>query len=320
MSDRNGHPAARNGDHRDGNGRNPWPAWSASEGEMGLFAGIDADAERLVRGEAPRDAEPELVELAALMRELRATYARPPAEGVGERQLAAIVAEAATVSAGSAVAVGRDSARAVTWQPPARRGRTHAFRLAAAGLATLLVATGLAIAGVKPPGPVDDVLERIGIGGGDAAKPAGEASEGSSSGKASEAPAGASARDGSGQARGGDRGRDAGAARDEGRSQGDAGGTSQGEPGTPARGDEHRSATGTTNSAPGRATADEARTGSAPPQSPGRSGDHAPDTTGPPAAPGPQGAVQGREPRSEGNKGLGLGQVAEALDRGGSRR
>jgi hypothetical protein len=316
LTDRNGYPPTRDGDEPDCNGRNPRSVWGASEEEMGLLAGIDADAEYLVRGEPPRGADPELVELAALMRELGTTYARPPAEAVGEQHLAAIVAEAAAVSAGSAVAVGRDGAQAVTRIPPARRGRTHAFRLAAAGLATLLAATGLAVAGVKPPAPVDDVLQRIGIGGEEAAKPSGGGSEVPSRGEASETPASNDARrdgaartgGGGGEARGGDRSRSG------------ARGAGQGEPGAEARGDERKSATGTINSAPGRATADEARTGQTPPQSPGRSGDHAPETAGPPATPGSPGAAQGRAPRLEGKSDFGLGGAAEAHDRGGGQR
>jgi hypothetical protein len=203
----------------------------------------------------------------------------------------------------------------VTRIPPARRGRTHAFRLAAAGLAALLAATALAIAGVRPPAPLDNVLQQIGIGGEEAAEPAGGDSDPPARGEGPEAPAsgdarrdGAEQRGGGGETRGGDR------------SQSEARGAVRGEPGAAARIAERPSATRTVNSAPGRTTADEARTGQTPPQSPGSSGDHAPEATGPPPTPGSQGAVQGLEPRSEGKSDFGLGQAAEAPDRGGSKR
>lgn len=318
MSAANGrHPAGNGGGPHD-DGRNPRSGWGASRKGMDVSARIDADADLLVCGEAPPDAEPEVVELAAFARELRVAYARPPAEAVGELHVAAIVAEAAAASAGSPDAASRNGARAAAWDPPARRGRRLAFRLAAAGLATLLAATGLAVAGVKPPGPLGTALERVGVGVGDETAPppdgdAGDASD--AAGRGDVGAEGGEARDAGDASRGG-------RARGGDRAPAGAQGESRGEHGARARGDEGRSEGGTVNSAPGEATADQARAGRRPPQSPGRSGERAP--AGPLAAPGPQapGTDRGQagigdaEPRSGSKRELGQG-VAEQGRAGG---
>lgn len=296
----NGHHPAANGRDPRGNGRNPAGARDACGDEMRLLAGIDAEAELLVRGQAPDGADPELLELAALAREVRSAYAQPPAEAIRERQLAAIVAEADAISAGSAVAASREHGRASTRIPPARRGRTFAFRLAATGLAALVGVAGLAVAGVRPPTPIDSLLERVGVRNDDANRtpPASE-----------DAPPVETPNRGE-------------ARRDRSANGGEGGGrpASQGDRATRSQGDEQRSETGTVNSEPGRTTADDAQSGQTPPPSPGRSEEHRSDNApppppAPPAEPGSQGQGQANgRPESPGNSTFGQQQADEARE------
>ena len=256
-------------DRSNGDG-NPTDRSGASSEEMSLLT--EADAERIVRGQGPRNDEPVLAELGAIVAELRTTYGRPPAEEVRDRHLTAIVAEAILVDEGSAVAAGRKHAQAPTWITPARRGRAIAFRLAATALAALIGIAGLAVAGVKPPAALDSALERIGIGSG--------------SDDRGEMPAAEEAAP---------RDRDPG----DRPGRGEAGHGSNADPQSRSRGGERRSDTGTVNSAPGRDTADEAKSGRTPPTSPGRSEEHRPEGAGPPASPGSQSQGQsGQAPPS----------------------
>lgn len=265
---RDGHPQPSSGPNRGSGGRNPGRRPDACSEEMRSRTAIDAQAELLVRGEAPAGGDPGLVELAALARELRGAYAHPPTATVRERQLAAIAAEARRLGVGSAVAASRGRDRIATRRPPTRRGPLAAFRLAAIGLAALGATAGLAAAGVRPPAPIDSVLERVGLGFG---------AEDADHGDSAPAPA----RDGAGApgATPGDRG----ASRGQGSERRRAG--ERGDPPPRSAPGGQRSETGAVNSGPGQATAGEARTGGAPPQSPGRSGEHAPDGAGPPPAP-----------------------------------
>jgi hypothetical protein len=282
-SDRHGSPA-RNGHNPNGNGPNPRPT-GASRRAMRLASTIDADAEMIVRGEAPPDAGPELAELADLARELRSACATPPPREVAGRHIAAIVAEAASLSKGSAVAVGRGRRRLAMRLPLANRSRARAFRLAAAGLATLLAVTGLAVAGVKPPATLDGVLERIGIGATEeTTPPAGGgrgAADASARGEVPDRVAQRAERSRVGERTRGDRP------------------AAQREPGATTSGDERRSTTGNTESKPGRAIASQARGDSRTPKSPDRNGDHPPGGTGQSATPGSLGGKGGTRPEAD---------------------
>lgn len=199
--------------------------------------------------------------------ELRGALLVAPPPERAEAQLAAILAEVRTMPAAEATT------------RPARRRRAPLLRLAAVAAAGLVALTGgLAVAGVRPPEPVSDLLESLGVdvpgsdageGSAPAAAPAGERarpdaeSEGSNGAGASAA----SAPDGSaGSAQGaqgspGDRRGNAHA-----NGNGDANGNAGNQA---AAGQAHGN--GAEASAEGQETAAEAQSGETPPSEPGNS-------------------------------------------------
>jgi hypothetical protein len=182
----------------------------------------------------------EHAELAAIGRAVRAAYVEEPPVAIADAHISAILAEAERVAA-----AGADRVAA----PDARRPRVVVFRLAAVVASAFVASAGLALAGVRPPEPVSDLFEGIGID-----------VPGSDESTDEATPTGP---DGATQ------GRAPGAREDDGPASEE-----------PAGGDERRSTQGDSASSEGQATAQEAQNGGAPPNEPGRSEDH-PD---PPAA------------------------------------
>jgi hypothetical protein len=180
--------------------------------------------------------------LAAFETRLREAYVRPPTAAVAEAHVQAMLAEAGAIAA-----------TAVIEAPPTRtrapRSRWVAVRrLALVPLAVLVAGGGLAVAGVRPPEPISDVFESVGIDvpgtdegdsdDGRYVKPAdGEAVRDTSDG---EAPA----------------------------VSGQAGSNATNDGPTP--GAEHANP----NAKEGQETAEQARSGQTPPDAPGRSEDH----------------------------------------------
>jgi hypothetical protein len=218
------------------NGRNPGPDFGASD-------------ERMRASELQAD-------VAAFETRLRETYVRPPSAAVAEAHVEAMLAEADAIAA-----------TAVLESPPARtRARRSrwvlARRLALVPAAVLVVGGGLAVAGVRPPEPVSDVFESVGI------DVPGSDEEGSENGRDRE-----SADD---DARGG--------------KTDDAAPTGSGEGGSNTANDGQTPGAdrANPNAREGQETAEQARSGQTPPEGPGRSDDHpAPQGSGtPPEDPG----------------------------------
>jgi hypothetical protein len=255
---------------------------------MALGNATDSQIDSVLAGHAPDGGDELTVELAAVASAVRAAFVRTPSPEIAERHIAAMVAEADRIArlegrqfaaAGrhgfdSSPAAAGESAKASVRRPPTRRGRFVSLRLAAVGLAALLAMSGLAIAGVRPPEPIADGLEALGLNvpGDDGAErgapPAGSdarppAQDGSASGEASE----------DGPARQPAREADVGASPDER---------------TPAR-EPRPSEQGEDASADGQETAAQAQSGTTPPPEPGQSEAHS-QGQGPPQDPGGAGA------------------------------
>ncbi len=177
--------------------------------------------------------------------ELRAALLDAPPAEVAEAQIQAMLAEARAMPT-------------VELRSPRWRNRFAILRLAAAGAAGLVVLTaGLAVAGVRPPEPISDTLEAVGVdvpGGDDLGEPDGAKpvpDERDSSVPRDSNGAAAPGADGDG---------DAGQARHENRGRGSGAQGSAGQPAAAA--------------AEGQETAQQAQSGNTPPTDPGRSEDH----------------------------------------------
>lgn len=287
------------------NGRapgNPFANGDASRDEMAFGPTTDPQIEMILAGEPPAGAEQRTAELAAVARALRETFVRPPAPELAERHLAAIVAEAHRIASlkGARVSTARplsndssptaagESVQASVRRPPTRRGRLVPLRLAAVGLAALLGMSGLAIAGVRPPEPIADGLEALGV-----SVPGDESADDDDPGTGERGRQPRSGQRRSDAAVGGAATREAagpGARKQRSPRAGDARG----------RGDERRRGQrGDEASAEGRETAAAAQAGDTPPPEPGRSEDHS-QGQGPPADPGSTAAVSPGAPDSAG--------------------
>jgi hypothetical protein len=195
-------------------------------------------------------------DLAAFEGRLREAYVRTPAPAVAEAHIATMLAEA------EAIAITAPLDAAAIRSKPARRSRwVVARRLALAPLAVLVASAGLAVAGVRPPEPISDLFEQVGIDvpGSD---------EESDEGGRSEAPVDRSERGGA-----------------TGIGAGDGSGNPSNDGATP--GAQHANE----KADEGQETAEQARSGDTPPDTPGQSGDHpAPRGNGtPPEDPGQPG-------------------------------
>jgi hypothetical protein len=193
------------------------------------------------------------IELAAFESRLRDAYVRPPAPAVAEAHVEAMLAEAEAIVATAVL------------EPPASPRQPHssrwvvARRLTLVPLGVLAIGGGLAVAGVRPPEPLSDAFESVGIDvPGSDARTADDASDGGSShedgGAQREAPA---------------------------ESNASGGNVTNGGP-TPGATHANPSAS------EGQKTAEQARNGQTPPDGPGRSEDQpAPQGNGtPPEDPG----------------------------------
>lgn len=222
------------------NGHNPVNGSSASGSEMWLRRSDE--------------------ELAVFANDLRDAFVRPAAPEVAERHITAMVAEAERAAVlGSAHASRAPQAQ---FKRPARSRWALTARLAAIPAAIVMATAGLALAGVRPPEPVSDVLERAGVDvpGSDAdSKQDGGRTEDESTAPAGEAEA-----------------------------QGTEGTApvNESEPNTGATPGAERA---NERAAEGQETAEQARNGQTPPDTPGQSGEH----------PQPQG--QGTPPQDPGN-------------------
>ena len=221
------------------NGHNPERGFGANEREMSASE-LDTD-------------------LAAFEGRLRHAFVRTPAPKVADAHLAAMLAEA------QAIATTSPLDAATTPSKPTQRSRwILARRLALAPLAVIVAGAGLAVAGVRPPEPISDLFERVGV---DVPGSDHDGSEGTQG----KAPADSAKRgDGSGEV---------------GISTGDGAGNPTNDGATP--GAQHANE----KAAEGQETAEGARSGETPPDTPGRSADHpAPQGNGtPPEDPGHSG-------------------------------
>jgi hypothetical protein len=221
------------------NGRNPEREYGASEEQM---RASESDSD-----------------LTAFEGRVRDAYVRSPAPAVAQAHLTAMLAEAQAIAA---------TASLETETMPSKRTPRNrwvlARRLALAPLAVLVAGAGLAVAGVRPPEPISDLFERVGV------DVPGSDHEGADADKGDKAPAG---RDERGD---GSDGAGIGAA--------DGGNPTNDGP-TPGARHANEKADG------GQETAEQARSGDAPPDAPGRSDDHpAPQGNGtPPEDPGHEG-------------------------------
>jgi hypothetical protein len=191
------------------------------------------------------------IEMAAFESQLRNAYVRPPAAAVAEAHVEAMLAEADAIAATAVIEAPSTPARAP-------RSRWVAVRrLALVPLAVLVAGGGLAVAGVRPPEPISDAFESVGIDvpGSDKEDSKGDGDKPDRDG---------SARDGDGD----------GAPASAGNSTNDG----------PTPGSEQANP----NASEGQKTAEQARSGQTPPDGPGRSDDHpAPQGNGtPPEDPG----------------------------------
>jgi hypothetical protein len=118
----------------------------AYEDEMGRFFRMrDRDLDRLLAGKAPQD-DPELEELAAFLREVKAAHQKLPPESKQARQLAMIL-EAAQLEIPEP-----QVSRLPNWRKPMPAGlfSTMWTKAAVGAVAALLVCCGLAAAGALP--------------------------------------------------------------------------------------------------------------------------------------------------------------------------
>jgi hypothetical protein len=227
------------------NGRNPDRREGAFEGEMAEW-----ELERNLGGFAA---------------EMRGALMQAPDHETTERHLRAMLAAAEAPPTAQATVAHRG------------RPRLAALRIAAvAGASVVALSAGLAIAGVRPPEPISDMLESMGVDvpGSDAASSEESAPPANPGGEAGGSGGPASKAAGEGSRAGGER-------RADERSHG-------------RRGEEA--------SAEGQETAAEASSGGAPPSSPGASDATPPQDPGRPADPGSQSQVQGPplEPPAQG--------------------
>jgi hypothetical protein len=224
-----------NGRRLSGNAHNPEPGFGASEGRM-------------------RASEHD-IEIAAFESRLRDAYVRPPATAVAEAHVAAMLAEADAITATAVIDAHSTPARAL------RRRWVAVRRLALVPLAVLVAGGGLAVAGVRPPEPLSDAFESVGID-----VPGSDKEDSKSDGDKAERGGSAGNEDGNGAP--------ASSSRGTGNSTND-GATPGSEQANP-------------NASEGQKTAEQARSGQTPPDGPGRSDDHpAPQGNGtPPEDPG----------------------------------
>jgi hypothetical protein len=216
-------------------GHNPEPVFGASERRM-------------------RASEHD-IDIAAFESRLRDAYVRPPAAAVAEAHLEAMLAEAEAIAATAVIEEPSTPSRAP-------RSRWVAVRrLALVPLGVLVIGGGLAVAGVRPPEPISDVFEGVGI------DVPGSDEKGSKP-------------DGDQPGREGSARNDDGDGAPAGSSAGDGNSTNDG----PTRGSEQANP----NANEGQRTAEQARSGQTPPDEPGRSEDQpAPQGSGtPPEDPG----------------------------------
>jgi hypothetical protein len=226
----NGHP-------RGENGHNPEPDLGASEGWM--------------------PASELQTEMAAFESRLKAAYVRAPEAAVAETHVEAMLAEADAIAA--TAVLDRPAERLAR----APRSRWVAVRrLALVPLGVLALGGGLAVAGVRPPEPISDAFESVGI---DVPGSDDERSDAASDGKARSDEA----KQRNGQAR----------------ETSGSGTNTTNDGATPG------AAQANPNASEGQKTAEQARSGQTPPEGPGRSDDHpAPQGSGtPPEDPGHQG-------------------------------
>ncbi len=221
------------------NGHNPGHPFDAQGKEMSLLG-----------------PEPELAEFA---RDVRAAFVRPLHPSVSERHVAAMLVEAERMpmaTAGDAV-----SAQRLRPRTPAPRGWLIARRLAVVALATFGLGAGLALAGVRPPEPISDALEGLGVDVPGSDEDSGQAGDKRSRGHARERESSSA-------------GETAPAA--------SSGGNSANDGETPGAGHANE------NASEGQRTATQARSGETPPEAPGQS-DTQPQPSGngtPPEDPG----------------------------------
>jgi hypothetical protein len=222
----NGHPMSQNG-------HNPGPGLGASKGWM--------------------PASELQTEMAAFESRLQDAYVRAP-----EAHVEAILAEADAIAA---TAVLDAPAERLARAPRSRWVAVR--RLALVPLGVLALGGGLALAGVRPPEPISDAFESVGI---DVPGSDEERADDDGDGKA---------RNDEAQSRNG-----------EARSGSDAAGANTTNDGATAG-----AAQANPNAREGQRTAEQARSGQTPPEGPGRSDDHpAPQGSGtPPEDPGHQG-------------------------------
>jgi hypothetical protein len=239
-----------NGRRMKDNGHNPVPDFGASEGRM-------------------RASEHD-IEIAAFESRLRDAYVRPPATAVAEAHVEAMLAEAEAIAA-----------TAVLEAPvtPTRRSSSRwvaVRRLALVPLGVLVIGGGLAVAGVRPPEPISDAFESVGINmpGTDE-----ESSDTGSDEKSTDDRPARHQGDGETPAVSGEGGSNA---------------TNDG----PTPGAERANE----NAREGQKTAEQARSGQTPPDGPGRSDDHpAPQGNGtPPEDPGHPGEGKPDSPPGQG--------------------
>jgi hypothetical protein len=226
---------SENGHRMSHNGHNPDPDFGASD-------------ERMRASELQ-------TQMAAFESQLRDAYVRPPGAAVAEAHVEAMLAEAEAIAATAVIEAPSTPTRAP------RSRWVVVRRLALVPVAVLVAGGGLAMAGVRPPEPISDAFESVGIdvpgsdkqdsrGDGDKPERAGPAGNDDGDG----APAGSSP--GAGNST----------------NDGATPGAEQANP----------------NANEGQETAEQARSGQTPPDEPGRSDDHpAPQGNGtPPEDPG----------------------------------
>jgi hypothetical protein len=233
-----------------GNGHNPDRPSGAFEDEMAEW-----ELERSLGGFAA---------------EMRGALLQAPDHLTAERHLRAMLAASEAAPTGP------------TTSPARRRPRFAALRIAAAaGAGLVLLTCGLALAGVRPPEPISDALEAVGIDvpGSDVGSP--------------EEPRSRPADSGGGGSAGAEDAPSAGGAHAD-RASGQPN-RARGED----RADERRSDRGEEASAEGQETAAEASSGEAPPSSPGASDASPPSDPGAPADPGPPAHSQGQGPPAQ---------------------
>jgi hypothetical protein len=222
-----------NGDPMSQNGHNPEPDLGASEGWM--------------------PASELHTEMTAFEARLKDAYVRAPEAAVAEAHVEAMLAEADAIAATAVL----DAPTERLARAP--RSRWVAVRrLALVPLGVLALGGGLAVAGVRPPEPISDAFESVGI---DVPGSDEKRSDDGGDGKG-----GSEAQQGDGQAR----------------KTSDSAANTTNDGATPGAAPANR------NASEGQKTAEQARSGQTPPEGPGRSDDHpAPQGNGtPPEDPG----------------------------------